>query len=331
MLKTMQFSTNIEEIKENFKIENIVSDYVQLKRAGNILKGLCPFHNENTPSFVVSPIRQNFKCFGCGESGDVISFIQKIDNLNFVDAVKKLNGDFSINKDWRKSEAYKTVYVAPEPKQISFIEFDIFNKSLNDYGNNDFVIFLKNKFGSEITNDLIAKYHIGTSKRFKNGVVFWQIDADGGVRTGKIMQYDALTLLRVQEPTTCIDWVHSKMNNFKLCQCFFGEHLLAVDKTKTIAIAESEKSAIVGAAFYPDYIWLAAGNKDALKSKISVLRNRNIILYPDAQAYNDWKEIADDWQGINNITVSSLIEKNATDEEYNSKVDLADYLLRYSI
>ena len=144
MLKIMEFSTKIEEIKEKVRIEDIVSDYVQLKRAGNILKGLCPFHNENSASFIVSPIRQNFKCFGCGESGDVISFIQKIDNLNFVDAVKKLNGDFSINKDWRKSEAYKKVYVAPEPKQISFIEFDIFNKSLNDYGNNDFVIFLKN-------------------------------------------------------------------------------------------------------------------------------------------------------------------------------------------
>ena len=324
----MQFSEKIEKIKENQDIVIIIEKYVNLKRAGNIFKGLCPFHDENTPSFVVSAAKQSYKCFGCGAGGDVISFIQRIHYIPFVEAIKKLDFSFEISDDWKKSDAYKTKYI-PKIELISFIDFDIFNKSLNNYDNNNFTVYLNNKFGKNVSESLISKYHIGTSKRFLNSTIFWQIDAQERIRTGKIMQYDANTLKRVKEPKTCIGWVHSNIPNFHLQQCFFGEHLLSTElKTKTVCICESEKSAIVGTAFYPEYIWLASGSKDALKSKIWVLRGRTVILYPDAQAYLDWLDIANDWKGIINISVSSLIEENATDEEYDQKVDLADYLLK---
>ncbi len=69
---------------------DLVSRYVQLKKTGSNYVGLCPFHNEKTPSFTVSESKQLFHCFGCGEGGDVISFIMKIENLSFVEAVKFL-------------------------------------------------------------------------------------------------------------------------------------------------------------------------------------------------------------------------------------------------
>lgn len=81
---------NIDEIKSKANIVNIIGDYVDLKRAGRNYKGLCPFHREKTPSFVVSEEKQVFKCFGCGESGDVISFLMKRDNLEFIQAVELL-------------------------------------------------------------------------------------------------------------------------------------------------------------------------------------------------------------------------------------------------
>lgn len=80
----------IDELKDRLDIVDIISEYVNLKRAGSSFKGLCPFHNEKTPSFSVSRERGYFHCFGCHERGDAISFIMKIENLNYVDALKFL-------------------------------------------------------------------------------------------------------------------------------------------------------------------------------------------------------------------------------------------------
>ncbi len=80
----------ISEIKYKNPIEEVVSRYVNLKRAGRNLNGLCPFHNEKTPSFTVYTDTSSFYCFGCGAGGDVFGFIRKIENLDYVEAVKKL-------------------------------------------------------------------------------------------------------------------------------------------------------------------------------------------------------------------------------------------------
>ena len=80
----------LEELKLRCDIEQTVSSYVLLKRAGRNLKGLCPFHSEKTPSFVVYPDSQSFYCFGCGAGGDVVTFIRRAENLEYVEAVKYL-------------------------------------------------------------------------------------------------------------------------------------------------------------------------------------------------------------------------------------------------
>lgn len=82
---------DIAAIRERVRIEDVVGDYVQLRRAGaDSLKGLCPFHDEKSPSFHVRPNHGHFHCFGCGEGGDVYAFIQKIEHVSFVEAVELL-------------------------------------------------------------------------------------------------------------------------------------------------------------------------------------------------------------------------------------------------
>lgn len=78
------------ELRQRADIESVVSSYVTLKRKGKILSGLCPFHNEKTPSFTVYPETQSFYCFGCGHGGDVITFIRDIENLDYIESVKLL-------------------------------------------------------------------------------------------------------------------------------------------------------------------------------------------------------------------------------------------------
>ena len=80
----------IQEIKEKNPIEEVIAPYVQLKRAGRNLKGLCPFHSEKTPSFTVYPESSSYYCFGCGAGGDSVNFIRQIENLDYIEALKKL-------------------------------------------------------------------------------------------------------------------------------------------------------------------------------------------------------------------------------------------------
>ena len=82
---------DIATVRERARIDEVVGSYVTLRNAGGgSMKGLCPFHDEKTPSFQVTPARGFFYCFGCGEGGDVITFLQKIDNLSFAEAVERL-------------------------------------------------------------------------------------------------------------------------------------------------------------------------------------------------------------------------------------------------
>ncbi len=82
----------IDEVVRRSDITEVVSGYVQLRHRGRTHTGLCPFHSEKTPSFVVYPETQSFYCFGCGAGGDVITFVRKINNLDYVEAVKMLAG-----------------------------------------------------------------------------------------------------------------------------------------------------------------------------------------------------------------------------------------------
>ena len=96
----------IDEIVDAAHIEDVVGQYVNLKKRGANLTGLCPFHNEKTPSFSVSPVKGIYKCFGCGKAGNSVNFIMDIEQLGYVDALKHLAERYNI--EWPQQE------IAPE-------------------------------------------------------------------------------------------------------------------------------------------------------------------------------------------------------------------------
>src|SRR6476661_2052218 len=91
------------EVKSKLGVVDVVGETVQLKKAGSTFKGLCPFHGEKTPSFTVTPGRDSWKCFGCGEGGDVFSFVMKRDSLSFPEALKVLAAKAGVELDERTS------------------------------------------------------------------------------------------------------------------------------------------------------------------------------------------------------------------------------------
>lgn len=86
----MDGTNQIGEIKDRIDIVQVIGKYVNLKQTGKNFSGLCPFHKEKTPSFIVSPDIQRYKCFGCGKSGDIFNFVQEIENIDFPEALEKL-------------------------------------------------------------------------------------------------------------------------------------------------------------------------------------------------------------------------------------------------
>ena len=239
--------------------------------------------------------------------------------------------DKNISFDTPQPKAYKPRPVTPEPKPVSFIPVEIIEASLKEYEANNFVKFLIELFGVEVASQLVSRYFIATSKYWNGATVFWQIDTQGKVRTGKIMLYSPTTGKRVKEPLNHINWVHKvlKQPEFELRQCLFGEHLL-IDKTKPVAIVESEKTAVIASVYLPQFIWLAVGSLTNLNAeKCSILKGRTVTLFPDLNGFDKWSSKAKELSHLATFTVSDLLERKATETERKQGFDLADYLIKY--
>jgi hypothetical protein len=230
-------------------------------------------------------------------------------------------------------KAYKPKSIITQPKPVSFIPIETFKASLKEHETNHFVKFLIGMFGLEIVNELIGSYFIATSKHWKGATVFWQIDAKGKVRTGKIMLYNPITGKRVKEPFNHINWVHKalKQPEFELKQCLFGEHLL-IDKIKPVALVESEKTAIIASIYLPQFIWLAVGSLTNLNAeKCSILKGRAVTLFPDINGFEKWNSKAKELSHLTKFTVSDLLERKATEAEKGKGLDLADFLIKFDL
>ncbi|TES92861.1 MAG: DNA primase [Candidatus Cloacimonadota bacterium] len=118
----------IEEIREAADIIDIISEYIPIKKRGKNFTGLCPFHSEKKPSFTVSPIKQLYHCFGCGASGNIITFVMNYESLSFIEAIEILAKKFGIKLD-RKSAQGKDK-IRQELLDVNDFAFEFFKKSL---------------------------------------------------------------------------------------------------------------------------------------------------------------------------------------------------------
>lgn len=246
-------------------------------------------------------------------------------------APKQYFEENNISFDKPQQNRHQRVVEQLPPKPISFITVEVFTASLQSHESNNFIKYLIELFGFDVTKTLIEKYFIGTSKYWNGATVFWQIDNEYNIRTGKILLYSPTTGKRVKEPFNHICWVHTalKLSDFELKQCFFGEHLLQ-GNNKPLAIVESEKTAVVASVYLPEYIWLATGGLNNLKvENCKVLQGRTVFLYPDLNGFEKWSNKAKDLSHLTKFEVSDLLKRNASDEERKLGLDLADYLIRF--
>lgn len=239
------------------------------------------------------------------------------------------NGTDSLSSDkWEP----KSIISVPSKCETSFIDNAIMKKSLSHFDINPLYKYLSRIFGEDKTKTLFDESQVGTSSKWNGATVYWQIDIEGRIRTGKVMLYNPQTGHRIKEPTAHVSWAHSelRLQNFWLKQCFFCEHLLAKYPQEHVVIVESEKTAIIGRHFLPNYIWIATGGKNGCFNinAIKVLSGRDVILIPDLGTTESWKQQLPLLSSIcKSVVISNVLESQATDEQRSQGLDIADFLL----
>jgi hypothetical protein len=269
--------------------------------------------------------------------GDTVGRCNRVDNCGYHYTPKQFFIDNGSTKLTNLNISRARARIMPETKrkEVSYIPPQIFKASLSAYDENCFIHYLHNFFGRDIALQLADTYHIGSSKHWQGATVFWQMDIQDRVRTGKVMLYSPATGKRVKEPYNCINWVHALKDrdkkaifpDYQLKQCFFGEHLLTQHPNKPVALVESEKTAIIASVYLPQFLWLATGGKEGMnEEKCVVLKNRKVVLFPDLKCYDKWNDIK---KMLVQVSISDFLENKATAEEKALGLDIADYLLRF--
>ena len=275
-------------------------------------EGKCGYHKKPKEYFADNPNKSNVGVYvgTCRNEG--------ISNHNLPNK----------NRSQQSTDAQTT------KKNADHIDKRYLLRTLANYEQNAFVQFLINLFPNSFdeVEKVVKNYKIGTTKDGKT--IFWQIDKKHRIRTGKIIAYDCLIGERRKDIFP--NWIHAELKkknllkqDFNLKQCFFGEHLLQKYPGKTVAIVEAEKTAVICSIIFPEILWLAVGAKGYLNAqRIQIFADRKILLFPDADAFSDWKEkaILAQRNGFN-VRVSNLIEINGTASEKENGFDLADYLI----
>jgi hypothetical protein len=209
----------------------------------------------------------------------------------------------------------------------------------------NFSTFLKAVFGEDKAKELVKAYFIGKSKMDNgNASIFWQVDSEQRVRTGKIMCYDPETGKRKKGELFSPKWVHGLLGKpFTYKQCLFGEHLLKEYPNDPVALVESEKTAIIATGYMPQYLWLATGGLYGAKwgehETYKHFKNRKVILFPDhgfaniktgKTCYDAWNERANHIRETVpcNISVSRLLEDGLDRSALDNGYDIADFLVK---
>lgn len=339
----------IRRIKEAADIVDVVGDFVDLKKRGVRYLGLCPFHDDkHLGSFVVYPKGNVFKCFRCDAKGGPVEFVMKHENLTFPDAIRWLGKKYSIDTDMTDFN-YTPPPPRPKPAPLPMLALPMAMVESREPGReqNTLVNWLRTGIRWDATqrrriDDVLAAYHVGHARQ--GHTIFWQIDNDGIVHTGKMMLYRP-DGHRDREARYGFDWIHSALfRDKRLPQwdedkqeakpTLFGLHLLdRYGKLATVNIVESEKTALIMAIAYGNHtgqVWMACGglemlNRERLKPIIE--QHRRIVLYPDRDGIDRWRAKMENLR-YDRMHLNAEPVLNWWREEDGPKADVADVVVR---
>ncbi|HAS80829.1 MAG: primase protein [Candidatus Nomurabacteria bacterium GW2011_GWE1_32_28] len=304
----------VQQIKERLSIEEVVSSYIKLERSGVNFKARCPFHNEKTPSFFISTERNNYYCFGCGAKGDIFTFVQEFEGLDFKSTLKILAekagvvlSEFNKEKEGEKDKLYRIIEEATRFFEKNLIvESDVLeylkSRGLHEKTIKDFRIgFIKNDWHllhSYLSNlgfsniemekaGLVKKTDKGFYDRFRARIIFPIADSSGRIIafSGRIFVDDGKSAKYLNSPETPI---------FNKSSVLFGIDKAkdSIRKNNFSILVEGQMDLILShqAGFKNTVASSGTAMTDSLVSKENIINNlglitrlsKNIVLAYDA-------------------------------------------------
>lgn len=385
----------IRRIKETARIEDVVSDFIRLRKTGARFTGLCPFHEDrHDGNFIVYPRGNVFRCFTCETKGGCVEFLMKHTGMSYLDSIRWLGRKYCIETDNLPVD-YTPPPPKPAPPPLPMLTLPMGMVTVRErYDGDNLVEWVMygirwDSAQRQRIAEMLSAYHIGhcqaqSESHFRPyGIklhpftIFWEIDDQGQVRTGKMMKYKTDGhRVRREDDRYSSDWVHAMLarprirrdqwgnaisemvtgddgrqseqpvlhqpylhiydeDRQRVEHCLFGLHLIdRYGTTATVNIVESEKTALLMAIAYgnnPISVWMACGGESNLtRERLSpiIRRRRRIILYPDRDGIEKWKQKA---REINYdlLTVDTTPVTKWWSEEDGPKADIADVVIRH--
>ena len=351
----------VKRIQDAADIVKVVGESVRLRKAGVNYTGLCPFHEDrHTGNFIVTPKGSRkhgnqYHCFVCGAHGNSLDFLQKHDGLSFPDAVRYLGRMTCIEVD-NVPVNYTPPPPPPPPPKLPRLEIprEWVSGLLRRGTQNNFIAWLYTLPWGETERARLPhtlwQYCVAGWKR--EWVMFWQIDHEGIVRSGKMMMYDDHGHRR-KEQENHPKWIYNQPGHYDAqlryipgpmdilkpeahdtdIKPLFGAHLLRRYPDATVNVVESEKTALIMANYFgqPERsLWLAVGGLrflklDSLQPLID--QGRPIWLWPDKDGRDDWQEVCDKL-GYDHCRVYTHFFDTCWTPADGDKADIADIAIR---
>ena len=331
---------DVERLR-HISIRSVANLLGEVKRYGATYMTLCPWHEDHHPSLsLVERTGENYcHCFSCDKGGDVIAFVMAAINVDFQGACEWLSRQYGIltssNCQYIPHQKRQRVPINIVPA-LTYIPIEMSDRLISV--ENSLCQCLMRWYQPEAVERFVWDYRIGcyTMNGKENCTVFPSIDLQGRVCNLKVQCYDTdpdsprfahgmkdicywLAKIWQKEGRLPAD------GNYN-AHCLFGEHLLAKYPAQTVALVESPKNAFVGALEQPQLLWLATGNKYMLQRKyLEALRGRDVIVIPDCDAVDKWKETIDTVRDIANFIVNDFCQRMAPEDQ--PKYDIADYFI----
>lgn len=358
--KIMIDDNTIRRINDAVNILDVISDFKpDISKAGVNYQCLCPFHNDrHKGSFTISPKKNMCYCFSCEKGGDAVYYLMEGQGMSYPDALRYLGQKYGIEVEG--SEKFKKVPKAkPRDYQIQVDNLPVFTLPLSMYErstkhlSDDVLVrwLYEHKWDAvqhERIDKVLRAYRVGTMTTDHNEqfTIFWYSDETGNLCTGKMIRYkyNGHRMKKGNGITYVSDWIHAWLYRSPVStyydrdrvdwkRTYFGMHLVDRCPNATINIVESEKTALIMSIAYGDAahtLWLACGSKTNLtRDKLLPLieRHRYIVLYPDRDAVEAWRDTAQSI-GYGRMTVNSDPVLKWWREGDGPKADIADVVLR---